>query len=221
MSNAILSQPVRPTAQGLPAAQRVVAVALAIWFALVMILGAGGMFVTPAGTPPLPILVGAVVPIVVFFAGILLSRSFKELVLGADLRFITAIQAWRFAGLGFLALYAHRVLPGMFAWPAGLGDLAIGASAPWLLVALIRRPGFAASRTFLAWNVLGVLDLVVAVGTGVLASGVAAGFVGEVTTGPMARLPLVLIPAYFVPIFIMLHSAALLQARRLESAMTA
>jgi hypothetical protein len=30
----------------------------------------------------------------------------------------------------------------------------------------------------------------------------------------MAQLPLVLIPAYFVPLFIMLHLAALFQARR-------
>jgi hypothetical protein len=31
----------------------------------------------------------------------------------------------------------------------------------------------------------------------------------------MAQLPLVLIPAFLVPIFIMLHVAALIQARRL------
>jgi len=30
----------------------------------------------------------------------------------------------------------------------------------------------------------------------------------------MAQLPLVLIPAYFVPLFVMLHLAALFQARR-------
>ena len=32
----------------------------------------------------------------------------------------------------------------------------------------------------------------------------------------MAQMPLVLIPAYFVPLFVMLHLAALFQARRLE-----
>jgi len=42
----------------------------------------------------------------------------------ADLRFITATQAWRFGGFAFLVLDTYRVLP---AWPAGLGDMAIGA----------------------------------------------------------------------------------------------
>ena len=75
-------------------------------------------------------------------------RPFRDFVLAADLRLMTGIQAGRFAGLGFLALYANGVLPGSFALPAGLGDMAIGVTAPWVLLALIRRPGFAAGKTF-------------------------------------------------------------------------
>jgi len=41
-----------------------------------------------------------------------------------------------------------------------------------------------------------------------------AGNAGTITTAPMAELPLLLIPAYFVPIFIMMHFASLMQARR-------
>jgi hypothetical protein len=215
MSNAVLSQPAQPRSPVLPGIKSVVVVVLAIWFTLVILLGAGGVFVTPPGTPPLPILIGVTAPVIVFFAGFWMSRLFREFVLAADLRLMMAIQAWRFAGLGFLALHTHGVLPGIFAWPAGLGDIAIGVTAPWLLVALIRRPGFAASKTFVVWNALGVLDLVVAVGTGALSSSLAVGVAGEITTGPMAQLPLVVIPAYLVPIFIMLHMAALFQARRL------
>jgi hypothetical protein len=77
-----------------------------------------------------------------------LSRDFRDFILTFDLRLATGIQAWRFAGFAFLALYAHHVLPGLFAWPAGLGDMAIGITAPWVILALIRRPGFAASRPF-------------------------------------------------------------------------
>ena len=215
MSNAVLSQPAQPRSPVLPGIKSAVAVVLAIWFTLVILLGAGGVFVTPPGTPPLPILIGVTAPIIVFFAGFWMSHLFREFVLAADLRLMMAIQAWRFAGLGFLALYTHGVLPGVFAWPAGLGDIAIGVTAPWVLVALIRRPSFAASKTFVVWNALGVLDLVVAIGTGALSSGLAVGVAGEITTSPMAQLPLVLIPAYLVPIFIMLHTAALFQARRL------
>ncbi len=214
MPNTVLSQSARPGSPLIPGTRSFAAVVFAVWFTLVMLAGAGGVFVTPPGTPPLPILIGVTAPIIVFFAGLRMSRAFRDFVLAADLRFMLAVQAWRFAGLGFLALYTHGVLPGVFAWPAGLGDIAIGVTAPWLLIALIHRPNFAASKTFVVWNVLGVVDLVVAVGTGALSSGLAAGVAGEITASPMAQLPLVLIPAYLVPIFVMLHVAALLQARR-------
>src|SRR5262245_16319550 len=142
-------------------------------------------------------------------------RFARTLVLTAVLPLLTAVQAWRFAGFGFIALYVYSVLPGAFAWPAGLGDMAIGMTAPWVALALIRRPGFAASSWFVVWNVLGILDLVVAVTTGMLISILATGGASEITTAPMAELPLLLIPAFLVPLFIMLHMTALFQARRL------
>jgi hypothetical protein len=216
MSETILYQPARPGSLAVAPTKLAVAAALVLWFALVMLLGAGGFFVTPAGSPPLALLIAVTAPIAVFLAAFRISRVFHDLVLTADLRFMMAIQAWRFAGLGFLALHTHGVLPGLFAWPAGLGDIAIGVTAPWILAVLIRRPGFASSRTFVVWNLLGILDLIVAVGTGTLSQMLSLG-VDEASTGSMAQLPLALIPAYFVPIFVMLHIAALAQARRLAN----
>ena len=214
MPNATSSGSAQPSMPVLASTKLVVAIVLVAWFALIMVLGATGAFATPPGTLPFPIAIGVTAPILLFLAGFWLSRPFRELVLAADVRLMLGIQGWRFAGLGFLALYTYGVLPGSFAWPAGLGDMAIGATAPWLLVALIRQPRFAASKTFVVWNLLGLLDLVVAVGTGALSSALATGVPGEVTTAPMAQLPLVVIPAYLVPIFVMLHLAALVQARR-------
>ena len=190
---------------------------LAIWFLAVFLLGAAGAFVRPPGTPPLPIFLGATVPILVFLGAYWLWPDFSAYVLSIDLPLAAAIQAWRAGGLGFLALYTYGVLPGAFAWPAGLGDIAIGVTAPWIARALFRNPGFVASRIFAAWNLLGILDLVVAISVGGLTSALASGAAGEVTTAPMAQLPLLLIPAYLVPIFVMLHLAALFQARRRAS----
>jgi hypothetical protein len=190
---------------------------LALWLGVIFLLGAAGGLVKPAGTPPIPILIGATAPLAVFLAAYWVWPAFRAYVLSIDLPLATAIQAWRAGGLGFLALYVYGVLPGAFAWPAGLGDIAIGVTAPWTALALVRRPGFAASGVFVAWNLFGILDLIVAVGTGGLHSALAS--TGEVTTGPMAELPLVLIPAYLVPLFVMLHLAALFQARRQASSM--
>jgi hypothetical protein len=192
---------------------------LALWFVVVFLLGAAGAIARPPGTPPVPILIAATAPVLVFLGAYWGWPAFRAYVLSLDIPLATAIQAWRAGGLGFLALYAHRVLPGAFAWPAGLGDIAIGVTAPWVARALVRRPGFGTSRVFVVWNLLGILDLVIAVSVGGLSSALASGAAGEVTTGPMAQLPLVLIPAYLVPLFVMLHLAALFQARRQASSM--
>jgi hypothetical protein len=191
-----------------------VAVVLVLWLALVLLIGASGAFVRPPGTPPLPILAGFLTPLITFAAAYWAIGSFRDFVQSLDLRLATGIQAWRFAGLGFIALAANGVLPGFFAWPAGLGDIAIGVTAPWVVLALIRRPGFASSPLFIVWNLLGILDLVDALSLGALGTVLAAGGAGEVTTAPMAQLPLLLIPVYFVPVFFMLHIIALVQSRQ-------
>ncbi len=191
-----------------------VSVVLALWLGLVFFLGAQGTFGASAGSPPLPIFFGFAIPLVVFFAAYFGWGAFRAFVLGADLRLLAAVQAWRWAGLGFLSLYAHGILPGLFALPAGLGDMAIGVSAPWIVLGLIRDSGFVTSRRFVVWNVMGIVDLIVAVSMGTLSSFI-HGITGNVTTGAMAQLPLVLIPAYMVPLFIMMHFTGLAQARRL------
>lgn len=207
-----LSPSAQPRLPIVPSA--VAAALLALWLALVVLLAADGVFVGPPGTPPLALLIGVTGPVIAFVALFRASRAFRDFVLAADLRVVTSIQAGRFAGFGFLALYAYGVLPGVFAWPAGLGDIAIGVSAPAIVLAIIRQPDFAAGKSFVVWNLLGILDLVVAVSAGALSSMFAAGIAGEVTAAPMAQLPLVLIPGFFVPIFLMLHLTALLQARQ-------
>lgn len=196
----------------------VVFVALALWLGLVIYLGSQGAFVGSAGSPPLPIFLGLAIPLALFFAAYFGWNAFREFILGADIRLVAAIQAWRWAGLGFLTLYAKGILPALFAFPAGLGDMAIGFTAPWIVLRLIRDPAFAAGRRFRVWNILGIVDFIVAFSTATLSSGFFPGItrlVGGVTTSSMARLPLILIPAYMVPFFIMLHFTALAQAREL------
>ena len=191
-----------------------VAASFAAWLALILVLGARGVFVAPRGAPPLALLIGLLAPLSLFLLGYWTIRPVRDFVLSADLRLIVGIQAWRWAGFGFLALYANRVLPGVFALPAGLGDMAVGITAPFILSGLLRRPGFAAGNRFVTWNLLGILDLAVAVSVGAIVPLLAPALYGTVSTAPMAQLPLVLIPTYLVPTFLILHLTALFQARR-------
>src|SRR5262245_51110659 len=188
---------------------------LPLWFLSVFILGRREAFIRPAGSLPIPILMAIVIPILLFLIAFRISNRFREWVLTADLRLVTGIQAWRFAGFGFLALYTLKLLPGYFALPAGLGDIAIGSTAPFLVAVLHRNPGSSHSNSFMLWNVLGILDLVTAVTLAGL--GRLLFFdTGGISTGVMARLPLSLIPTFFVPAFIILHLTALIQIRARE-----
>ena len=191
---------------------------LVVWLGLIVGLGATEAFVATPGTPPLRLLVVVLGPVIAFLIAYRMFAAVRAYALMIDLRFVTATQAWRFGGFAFLALYTYGVLPGYFAWPAGLGDMAIGAAAPWILLGLAREPGFAASRRFITWNVLGILDLIVAVTAGAVVPLLFPNVVGAIPTGAMTRLPLVLIPGFFVPGYLILHVIALAQARRAASA---
>src|SRR5580692_9099027 len=195
MTAMVLPQPAEAQPSGGGGIRLAVSIALTVWLLLVVAFGTAGAFVGPPGTPPLAIAFGFAAPLVLFFGLLRLSQSFRAFVLSLDLRLIAGIQAWRWAGFGFLALYAHKVLPAVFAFPAGLGDMAIGVTAPWMILALVRQPGFAGSGTFIRWNILGILDLVIAVSLAALSAVFATGAPGEISVGPMTTLPLLLIPA--------------------------
>jgi hypothetical protein len=212
----VLPQPVDSRPSGRGHIRLAVPIVLTGWLLLVLALGAAGAFVGRPGTAPLPIAVGVAAPLMVFFAWLRLSPAFRAFVFSLDLRLIVAIQAWRWAGLGFLSLYAHKVLPAVFALPAGLGDMAIGVTAPWIVLSLARQPGFAARGAFIRWNVLGIFDLAIAISIGAASAFFATGASGQISTAPMATLPLLLIPAFMVPLFLMLHTTALMQSRQLR-----
>jgi hypothetical protein len=188
------------------------------WLAVIVWFGATEAFVVPPGAPSLRLLIAVLGPVIAFLLAYRTFPAVRELVAIADLQFITATQAWRFGGFAFVALTSYHVLPGYFAWPAGLGDMAVAATVPWMLAGLTRDPRFSASRRFVVWNLLGVLDLIVAVSIGAVVPLLFPGVVGEISTSAMTRLPLVLIPGFFVPGYLILHAIALLRARSAASA---
>lgn len=200
-------------------ARRSVVIVLALWFVLSFTLGARGAFINRPGTPPLAVLAAVIIPICIFLLAYWTSRSFHEFVLAADVPLLTATQSWRFAGVGFISLNLLGLLPGYFAWPAGLGDMAIGVTAPWVVLALTRNRRFAASKAFVAWNIFGIFDFaVLAVGTGAIAPLIFPTLLQMVTpqmvtAAPMRHLPLSLVPSFLVPMFTIFHLIALFQAR--------
>ncbi len=179
---------------------------LGVWFLLALGGSLLGVFDSEP-RPPVPLGLAAVAPVAVFVGCYLTSVAFRRFVLSLDPRWLTLAQTWRVGGVVFVVLYLWGALPAAFALPAGLGDFAVGVTAP--LVARYWKPPFP-TRTFIAWNVLGILDLVLAVSLGVLSSATPAGVLaGDVTTRLMGQFPLSLIPTFFVPLLLIFHLISL------------
>jgi hypothetical protein len=120
---------------------------------------------------------------------------------------IVGVQLYRALGVVFLILYATDMMPGLFAWPAGVGDVTVGLLAPVVALAYARDARRNAGRVT-AWNVLGILDLVVAITTGFITSP-SPLFGYEPPNELIAIFPLVLIPVYLVPLSLLLHLVSL------------
>src|SRR5262249_18597066 len=157
---------------------------------------------------------GILLPIVVGALLIWRSETAKRIIAAMPQPWIVGVQLYRALGVIFLIRYAAGKLPSLFAWPAGTGDIVIGLLAPIVGLAYTRAPRNAASLVA-AWNVFGILDLIVAVGTGfATAPSLIQPIEVQPTSELMTMLPLVLVPVYLVPLSIVLHLASLAKLRR-------
>ncbi len=143
------------------------------------------------------------------------SERIAEALDAANPSWLIGLQAFRIFGGNFLVLWAFGAIPGVFALPAGLGDMLVGVLA--LPTAFYLASGAPGGRgAAIAWNVLGILDLVNALALGILSS-----------PGPLHLLlaldhsntfittyPTVMTPAFAVPLSLILHGISLWQLRR-------
>jgi hypothetical protein len=183
------------------------------WLVAAITLAAKGVYHIGASDVP-TIQYGILLPILIGALLIWRSETMKRIIAAVPQQWLVGVQLYRALGVIFLILYAAGKLPGQFAWPAGLGDIAIGLSAPLVGLAYAQAP-HKATGLVVAWNVLGILDLVVAVGTAFMTA--PSRFVSlefQPTSDLMTVLPMVLIPTYLVPLSIVLHLASLTKLRR-------
>ena len=190
-----------------------IALLLVGWFVVVLTTSVAGFYRPPSGRPP-TIQYGLLIPIV---AGVLLFRTWpllRRTLAIVPNQWIVAAQFYRVLGVIFLVLYAGGRLPGLFALPAGLGDVLVGILAPFVAAAYARSPEVTARRVRF-WNMLGIADLVIAVTMGFLTS--PSPFQIAAFDRPselVGMFPLSLIPVFAVPLSILLHVASLHKLRQ-------
>ena len=181
---------------------------MGVWFGIVFAGSAVGLFENNAQRVGTSVAIAASAPIALFAIWYAASAGFRSFVLSLNPRVLTALQTWRIIGFVFLLLEAHRLLPARFAFPAGYGDIFIGATATlvaWQLAQARSR------NTFIGWQLLGISDLLVAVGSGTLAGLLDPNGVSML---PMTVLPLSLVPTFLVPLFLIFHVISIAQARK-------
>ena len=179
---------------------------IAAWFIFSFGASSLHLFENDSARLGLPIALAALTPILLFLLWFAALAGFRQFAFSLNPRLLTLAQAWRIGGFVFLGLYARGILPGIFALPAGWGDVAIGATA-LLVTAKLANPG--RRSAFILWQVLGLLDLVMAV-----TLGVTAGLISpHATMTAMTLLPLSLIPTFIVPLLLIFHLICIAQAR--------
>jgi hypothetical protein len=156
---------------------------------------------------------GLLIPIIAGVALFWRWGTFRRAIEAVPQQWIVSVQFYRVEGLIFLMLYAGHRLPGVFALPAGIGDVVVGLLAPAIGIAYayrLRNTGVLVR----AWNFLGIADLIVAVTTGFLSS--PSRFQMWAFGAPnrlISAFPLVMIPVFLVPLSVLLHLASLYKLR--------
>lgn len=186
---------------------------LLAWGALIIALAEGGAFRQGLGLPPLRLMAAVVVPVLLGALVWTLSPGLRAWTASWDLAALVAMQSFRVAGVVFLFFWWIGTLPTIFAWVAGLGDIAVGILAIPVTLAVARQSagwqGGVRRLTF-----FGILDFGVVLSLGMLSQdGNPLHLAGEPAPAAMQMLPLILIPGWLVPMFILL---LLLQWQRLR-----
>jgi hypothetical protein len=133
---------------------------------------------------------------------------------------LIALQLYRIFGSQWLVYWLRGVLPGLWALPAGTGDVLTGLFAVPAAIALATGTTKGRKGAIL-WNIFGLADLAVAIALGMTMS--PGPFQLFVTDGPSMAIdtfPNVLTPAFVVPSSILLHALSLRQLYRRSRAET-
>lgn len=176
-----------------------------LWLLVALVVARAAL---PVLHPAVLALIGG--PILLGYTLFLTVPTWRAVVRHTPQSWLVGAQVYRLVGLVFLVVWSLGGLPAFFALPAGIGDALTGAGA--VLVALTIRRGVLGWRAAtVGWNLLGVVDLLVAFGAGstLLAGPLSRLFAAETSTALITQFPLGLVPLFLVPTSILLHCYSL------------
>jgi len=184
-----------------------------LWAAAAWTAAINGVF--RAGFSPLPLLPAAIfLPVVVGASLLLLSKRVGQVLDAMPTTWLVGLQLYRALGVQWLAYWMRGLLPGVFALPAGTGDVLTGLFALPAAIAVLAGTS-KGRRAAILWNIFGLLDFAVAIVLGMItAPGRFQLIVPDIPSIGVDAFPNVLTPAFVVPSSILLHALSLRQLRR-------
>jgi hypothetical protein len=196
----------------------VVAISLLAWSLLVQQLALAGILqARPGALPLLPIAIFA--PLLIGLLLITRSRRMAAVVDAMPPTWLIGLQVYRVFGAAFLVQFGLGNLSAVLALPAGSGDVLVGILA--LPVAFYLGRDEQRGRTIaVAWNILGILDLAMAITVGFLITTGRLATLGMTPAASGLAYPLVMIPAFAVPLSLILHGVSLWQLKRRTARIT-
>jgi hypothetical protein len=138
---------------------------------------------------------------------LIFSRTLRSLL--TNQRNLIWMNVWRLEGIVFLVLMVNGQMPALWALPSGIGDIIVGITAPWV-ASKVDTP--AGKRPAIVFNLFGMLDLIVAVGLGIMTNpGRLQVFHTTTSSTLVTDFPLALVPTFLVPLAFALHIISLWQ----------
>jgi len=190
-----------------------VVVPYTLWLAVIWSGAINGVFRPGNNTLPL-VPLAIFLPVILGVPILLRSKRIGEVLDAMPTSWLIGLQVYRVFGGIFLVGWARGVVPGLFALPAGIGDVTTGLLALPVAYSLAARNSGAA-RAGVAWNIFGLVDFTIAVAIGLAtAPGPFQLIVPSIPNTGVGLYPTVLIPAFAVPSSILLHVLSLRQLRR-------
>jgi hypothetical protein len=184
---------------------------VAAWLVASIIFSVLGLFNRPK-QPPTFFGLFLAGPILGFLAAYAVSRRAQEALFALPLWLITATHSLRLVGIAFVMAALTRELAPQFGWLGGGGDILSAVISIPLALSLYQKryPKWLRLR-FIAWNIFGLLGLLLSVTLGLLYSTSAMGILSDPVsnTRALSFLPYSLMPTFYVPILILLHLLAL------------
>jgi hypothetical protein len=176
----------------------------------VSVLGVRGAFLQSDVTRVPPVGIAILTAFAGMAAAVVGSASLRSLL--TNQQHLIRLNVWRLLGIVFLVLMLNRQMPALWALPAGIGDVFVGATAFRVARGVATPTG---RRRAVIFNLLGMLDLIVAVGLGITTSEGPLRLFHTVPTSELAtRFPLVMVPTFLVPLAFTIHVISLTQLLR-------